>query len=168
LRQSLKELFDLLQGQKSVLENMLELSRQERQVLINGEADRLESIVKQELRELSKLGSLERKRMAVHKTIAAELGLKENELSVSAIAERANPEEKKALVGLQKELTALIGEHTALNNENKELIKTHIEYSETMLELMVGVEDPLNNLYGGDGKAAPDRKKTTGIFDGSA
>jgi len=37
-----------------------------------------------------------------------------------------------------------------------------------MLELMVGSEDPLNNMYGGDGKAAPDRKKATGFYDGHA
>jgi len=33
---------------------------------------------------------------------------------------------------------------------------------------MVGSEDPLNNMYGGDGKAAADRKKSTGFYDGHA
>jgi hypothetical protein len=52
--------------------------------------------------------------------------------------------------------------------ENRELIKTHMEYSEAVLELLVDSEDPLNNFYGMDGKAAPDKKKTTGFFDKQA
>jgi hypothetical protein len=37
-----------------------------------------------------------------------------------------------------------------------------------MLELMVDSEDPLNNMYGGDGKATADRKKATGFYSGHA
>jgi flagellar biosynthesis/type III secretory pathway chaperone len=164
----LEELCALLLEQKAVLESLLALSKEERQVIVDGEADKLEAIVRQELRELSKLGQVEKKRAALHKTIAVEFRLPEQALTVTAIAERAAPEEREAIVRLQKELTSLISQHTAINMENRELIKAHIEYSETMLELLVDPEDPLNNFYGGDGKAAPDRKKTTGFYDGRA
>ena len=158
----------LLLEQKAVLESLLAMSKEERQVIVDGEPDKLETIVRQELRELSKLGQIEKKRAALHKTIAAEFGLPVQDLTVTAIAQRATPEERDAIVKLQKELTDIISQHTALNMENRELIKAHIEYSETMMELMVDPEDPLNNFYGGDGKAAPDRKKTTGFYDGHA
>jgi len=164
----LGELCALLLEQKSVLEIMLELSREERQIIINGESEKLEDVVRRELRELSKLGAIEKKRTALHNAIAAEFGLPEQGLTVSAIAERAQPDEREAIVKLQKELTAIISQHTLLNTENRELIKAHIEYSETMLDMMVGTEDPLNNFYGGDGKAAPEKKKTTGFFDSHA
>jgi len=168
MRKIFKELYDLLLDQKKALEHLLELSREERQIIICGEANKLEKVVRLELKELSKLGAIEKKRMALHKSIASELKLPENELTVTAIAERAEPDEREAIRKLQAELMELISEHTALNAENRELLSAHLEYSETMLDLMVGVEDPLNNFYGGDGKAAPDRKKTTGLFDGSA
>ena len=168
MRQSLKELYELLLEQKKLLENMLELSRAEQQIIISGAADQLEDIVRQELRELSKLGAIEKKRMALHKTISAELGLPERELTVSAIAGRADQDEREAITALQEELTALINRHQRLNDENRELIKAHLEYTEVMLDLMVGSEDPLNNFYNDEGKATPDRKKTTGFFDGHA
>jgi len=168
LRQVLEELCALLTEQKNVLERMLELAREERQIIVNGESVKLEDIVRQELRELSKLGAAEKKRTALHNVIAAEFSLPAQELTVTAIAERAEPDERDAIVKLQMELIVLIRQHTSLNMENRELIKAHVEYSETMLDLMVGDEDPLNNFYGGDGKAAPDRKKTTGLFDGHA
>jgi len=167
MRQTLSDLCALLLDQKKVLEGLLELSREERQIIVSGESDKLENVIRLELKELSKLGAIEKNRKELHKVIATEFGLSEQELTVSLIAERAQPEEREAIRKIQKDLTAIIEEHTAINKENRDLIKAHIEYSETMLELMVGSEDPLNNFYSGDGKAAPD-KKATGFFDGHA
>jgi len=152
----------------TVLENMLELAKQERQIIIGGESDKLEDIIRLELKELNKLGAIERKRLELHKIIGAELGLPEGEITVTNIADQGQPDEREAIRAIQKKLVPLIEEHAAINLENRELIKAHIEYSETMLELMVGSEDPLNNMYGGDGKAAPERKKATGFYDGHA
>ncbi|MDR2571919.1 MAG: flagellar protein FlgN [Oscillospiraceae bacterium] len=168
MRQTLADLCGLLQEQKEALRNMLELAKEERQIIINGESDKLEDVIRLELKELNKLGAVERKRLALHKVIAAELGLQEDELTVSNIAENADAEEQNIIRKLQTEIIPLIEEHAAVNKENRELIKAHLEYSETMLELMVGSEDPLNNMYGGDGRAAPDRKKSTGFYDGHA
>jgi len=161
-------LCDFLLEQKSVLERLLELSGEERHIIISGQADKLEDIVRLELRELSKLGAIEKKRAALNKSVSELLGLPEKGVTVSAIAALAEPEERETIIGLQTELTSLIDQHSELNLENRELIKAHIEYSESMLELMVGSEDPLNNFYGGDGKAVPERKKTTGFFNGHA
>ena len=168
MRQSLEELCGLLHEQKNLLVNMIELSREERRVIISDEAANLEGIVRQEMRELSKLNAIEKKRMALHPVISSELGMNVDEITVGSIAESAEPDERKVLREIQAELLSLIKQHTELNMENRELIKAHIEYSETMLEMMVDSEDPLNNFYGGDGKAVYDRKKSTGFFDGHA
>jgi len=166
MRQTLTDLCAILQEQKAVLKNMLELAKEERQIIISGESDKLENVIRLELKELNKLGAIEKRRTELHKTIASEMDIPEAELTVTKIAEKAEPDEKAAIKKLQEELTPLIAEHTAVNKENRQLIEAHIEYSQTMLELMVGVEDPLNNMYGGDGRAAPDRKKSTGFYDG--
>jgi len=169
MRQTLADLCALLHEQKEVLGNMLDLAKEERHIIISGESDKLENVIRLELKELNKLGAIEKKRLALHKIIAEEMGFKyDEEITVSKIAERANPEEREAIKKLQTELIPIIEEHAAINMENRELIKSHLEYSETMMELMVGSEDPLNNMYGGDGRAAPERKKATGFYDGHA
>ena len=168
MRQAIKELCDLLLEQKTGLEDLLELAQQEKQIIINNEPEKLEGVVRLELKQLSKLGAIEKKRLALHKVIASELKLPEQDLTVSTIANCVEPDERDEITKLQKELVALVSGHTKLNMENRELINAHLEYSEVMMELMVGEEDPLNNFYGGDGKAAPDRKKTTGLFNGTA
>jgi len=168
MRQIISDLCDLLREQKAVLTNMLELAKEERQVIINGHSDKLEDIIRQELRELSKLGSVEKKRLTLHKTIAVQINIPEEDLTVSKIADNVDADEREVIKTLQSELTQIIEEHSALNMENRQLIKAHIEYSETMLELMVGAEDPLNNMYGGDGKSTSERKRNTGFYDGHA
>ena len=164
----LKELFDLLLEQKSLLESLLKLSEEERHIIINGEADKLEDIVRQELRELTKIGAIEKKRAALTPAISAEFGIPEKDITVSEIARHTKPNEREAVTKLQKELTNLIKQHTEINMENRELIKAHQEYTEAFMDMMVDSEDPLNNFYGDDGKAVSDRKKTTGFFDGHA
>ena len=166
MRQTLSELCDLLNEQKSVLETMLDLGRQERNIIVSGKAELLEDIVRREFRELSKLGAIEKKRLKLHADISAQLGLPEKNITVSAIAERADPDERDALVKLQTELRALVDEHSEVNKENRELINAHMEYSEMVMNMMVDSEDPLNNFYGGDGKAVQDTKRVTAFFDG--
>ena len=168
MRPLLADLCDLLDEQKTALEAMLELSQEERGIIISGDAERLEDIVRCQFKELSKLNAIEKKRVAMHKDISAEFGIPAGEITVSAIAARAEPDEREAIVRLQTELTRLLTRHTDMNMENRELIKAHIEYSDAILNLMVDSEDPLNNFYEGDGKAAPEKKKATGFFDGHA
>ena len=168
MRQLLEELRDLLLEQKAMLGNMLELSQEERRIIVSGEADKLEDIVRQEMRLLSKLNAIEKRRAAMNPAVSAEFGLPDNDITLSAIIELAGPDEREAIKELQTQLTALLKQHTDLNKENRELIKAHIEYTDAMIDVMVDSEDPLNNFYGGDGKTAQDRKKSTGFFDGHA
>jgi len=155
----------MLIEQKAVLSHMLELSKQERQAISSGDSVELESVVRLQLRELSQLGRIEKRRAALNDAIASELGITGQKLTVSAIALKAKPDERKEIVALQTELTELVHQHNALNLENRELIKEHLEYSEAMIELMTGSDDPLNNFYGANGKATGDRKTSTGLFN---
>ena len=168
MRQVLQDLCSLLDEQKAVLEEILRLSQEQRRVIISGESDKLEDVVRLELRAVSKLGTIEKKRVELHSAISAEFDLPDGNVNVSAIAERAAPHEQEAIRKLQKELMELIAEQSEVNSENKELIGAHMEYTEIMMNLMVDSEDPLNNFYGGDGKTSDDRKKTTGFFDSKA
>lgn len=168
MRQTLEDLYKLLLEQKQLLEVLLELSLEERRIIVSGEAPKLEEVVIKEMRSLSKLNAIEKKRLALHPAIAADIGLTEDELTVSEIAERADPEERATLRNIQVELTELLKRHKELNKENRELIEAHFEYTDAVLDLIVDFEDPLNNFYGEDGKTTSDRKKTTGFFDGHA
>ena len=168
MRQVLIELCDLLNNQKDILNKLLELSLEEQQILIKGQSDKLEAVVRLELKELSKLGACERKRVKLCETIATELGLQSEDITISKIAENVTNEEKEVLVKLQTELLSLAGKHTELNSQNRELVNSHMEYSNAIIELMTEPDDPLNNFYGDDGRETSNRKKSTGFYSGHA
>ena len=162
------ELCELLREQKNILTDLLVLTREEQRVIISGESDKLENLVRLEFKELSKLGAVEKKRTALNKVVSMELGLQDSSITVSAIVQNAMPDEREVLKTLQVELTALIDEHARVNMQNRELINSHLEYSGAMMELMTEPEDPLNNFYGGDGREALNKKKSSGLYNGQA
>ena len=168
MREVLLELCELLNEQKDILGKLLELSREEQGILISYDVDKLEAVVRLELKELSKLGAVEKKRAALNKVLSAELNLAGSDITISIVADNAEPDERDLLRKLQAELLAVLDEHTQINSQNRELVNSHMEYSETMLEMLSEPEDPLNNLYGGDGKRASARKKTSSFYSGHA
>ena len=168
MRQFLVDLVSLLSEQKTTLEVLLDLADTERKIIIEGQSQLLEDIVRKEVKELYKINSLEKKRQAMHKDIALALGISEADVTISAIAERSAPAEREVIVALQRDLVELLNRHTNVNAENRELIKAHLEYTDMMLETVMGPEDPLNNFYGGDGKSVRENKKNLGFFDGQA
>jgi flagellar biosynthesis/type III secretory pathway chaperone len=164
----LTDLCVILGEQKEALTTMLKLAKEERDVLVSGESEKLEAIIRLELKEISRLGAIEKTRVESCFRLAEALNIPTENITVTKIAEAANPDEREEITKIQKELMDIIDEHAKVNKENRQLIATHIEYSQTMLELMVGVEDPLNNMYGGDGKSTSDIKRSTGLYDGHA
>ena len=168
MRPVLTDLCGLLNEHKSVLDDMLMLSQEEQRIIISGEAELLEDIVRREFKKLSQLNAIEKKRMELREKISAELGLSVQELNVSSIVERAEPDEREIIIKLQTELTSLLKLQIDINTENRELIEAHFEYTDTLMDLVAGSDDPLNNFYGGDGKTAPEKKKATVFIDSRA
>jgi len=168
MRQTILDLCGILQDEKTIVADLLELAKEEREIIIAGESTKLEDIIRLQIKQINKLGALEKKRTVINKSISGETGIPETAITITAILESANPNERAKLIPLQKQLTTMVEQHATINAENRELIKSHLEYSETMLELMAGAEDPLNNMYGGDGRAAAERRKSTGFVDGHA
>ena len=60
---------------------------------------------------------------------------------------------KERLTMLQKELDGLLKAQEDINRINRTLLETHLEFTNAMLSVIVGSEDPLNNYYNEDGKA---------------
>ncbi|MDR0819088.1 MAG: flagellar protein FlgN [Oscillospiraceae bacterium] len=64
------------------------------------------------------------------------------------------------------EVIALARELKQRNVLNDDLINTHLEFVNTMIELLTPDSDPLNNFYGGDGKSVErGSAKRPGILD---
>jgi flagellar biosynthesis/type III secretory pathway chaperone len=156
---------ELLTELLSALDDILRLSREKRRCIIENDTIGLETVVSLEVRALNKIRAYEKKRVAFMPELAAFLELPARKINVTTLTEKASPQDSEALDKLRNEIKLRYAEIKKLNEESKSLIEAHLEYTETMMNLMVDSEDPLNNFYSGDGTADTDKKKMTGFFD---
>jgi flagellar biosynthesis/type III secretory pathway chaperone len=158
----------LIESVKTAQEELLNLSYEARRVILSGDTVRLSEIVNGELRALSRINAAEKKRAAQLPGVAALLGLPEGGVTVSAIAERAAPDERDAFERLQKELSGLFTAQREMNAINQDLLEAQLEYSDAMMNVITPPEDALNNFYGGDGRTSDERRESTGFIDWQA
>lgn len=162
---SLTAMIELLEQQRELQESLLDISREKRKAIIESNTDRLNEIVTSELKALHRMNSLEKKRVELIHQIAEGQAVEAQELTVSRLAEIADGEERARLLSLRDRLTGLLAEQKQLNAMNRELLEVHMDYTDLMLNLMVGPEDPLNHIYSAGGYANQDERKSSGLFD---
>ena len=164
--QELEDFYTLLREQRNTQQELLDLSYEKKQTIISNNTQRLNEIVQQEMKLLSTINSVEKRRAKALPKLSKNMNVPENSITLNTIIEHTAGEIRKRFILLKKEMNALLKTQVEINDLNQELLKTHIDYTNTMLDLIVGAEDPLNNLYGGDGKA-PEKaaRKNAGLFD---
>lgn len=165
MRQEFLELQKLLMEQRVVLQELLELSYEKRQIVIGGDVERLSEITSGLQRGVAKLRNLERKQTKLLPGIAKLLKISADKLSLSGILPLVAADEREALSALRDDLIDLASSQVEINKINRELIETHLEYADAVIDAMLGEEDPINNFYESDGQSSPDKKKATGFFD---
>lgn len=167
MEQELNMMCELLEEHISVQTTLLELSQEKKQVIISGNTERLNEIVQLELKSLAKMNSIEKRRTALVAALSKKLDIPEAEFTVRALAERAgeSPDARRLTV-LRGQLSMLLRQQSEQNSLNQKLLETQLEYTDTMLNLIVGPDDPLNNFYGVDGRTTDTEiSKGAGIFD---
>lgn len=162
----IQTVYDLLLEQKSVQEQLLEFAAEKRQVIIDNNTDRLNEIVASEYKLLSKMNNIEKRRASAIAEASVKTGVPEESMTVSELARHAGDEMSDKLEGIRDELSGLIKRLRDSNELNRDLIKAQLEYTDIMLNLYGGGNDPINNFYGTDGRASSaDIGKGAGLFD---
>jgi len=162
VEQSLQPILDLMDMQIKEHGELLELSYEKGQVIIKNDTERLNEIVQQELRHLSAINKIEKKRIGVLAEISKEIGMAAEDVTVGVLAEHAGGETRDKLEYAQKELLGILRTQSELNEANRKLIETQLEFSDAMLNLLVGDGETTDNFYGADGKSG--KTKTDGRF----
>jgi len=168
LNTSFEQLINLLQEQKKLLTDMLKHSHQIRTIVVGASEERLDSAVRKNLGMIREMKTVGKKQAELLSIVAAELGLGQNEITISAVIAHAGPKERSIVQQLRDELKTGLYELAEMNVINQELIDEHLDYAEIMLEYLAVEDDPLNNFYGNDGGTAPEGARSAGFFDANA
>lgn len=166
MKDLLDQLLLLLEEQQQIQQLLLDLAYEKKQVIIENKTERLSEIVQLELKQLAALNALEKRRLKLMIQLSPLCGVPVAELTVGQLIPHAEEGEQRGrLQELQRRLVAMLREQSDLNRETQDMLEAHLEYSEVMLNLMVDSQDPINNIYSGQGRAEDDIKIGTALFD---
>lgn len=158
----LERMESLLDRQLELYQSLVEMSHRKQQVLVRGDLQELESIIKAEQALLWQAGKLEESRLALQGELAASAGLKPEELDLSKLAELAGEPFASRYKSLQGCMVAIMDQLGAINRLNMELIEQSLSYINFSLELLSGAE--AGETYTPAGKS-PGRKDVTRLLD---
>ena len=133
----MEDFMDILERENREYQHLTELSREKRQIIIDGDIPALEEITSREQEITGNLINLENKRREVVKDMSIVLSKEPEELTVTNMIAFLNkqPEEQRKLEDLKERLRSTLNEMADINGQNEVLLKQAMEMAEFDLTL---------------------------------
>ena len=158
----INELIDILQGQLQNYDELLVLSAEKRNVVIENNTEMLQKITQAENSIIGRNQRMENKRLEVIGNIANVLNHNVEELTISSLIELIkDQEEHLALVKVRDNLVETLEALKVENDRNAILLESSIDFINFTVNLMRSSED--NDPFNRQRKKTPGAEK--GFFD---
>ena len=133
----MEDFMDVLEKENGEYGRLTELSREKRQIIIDGNIPALEEITGREQEITSILKNLEKKREEVVNDMSIVLSKKPEELTITNMIAFLNkqPKEQQKLMELKEKLHNTLAEMADINGQNEVLLKQAMEMAEFDLTL---------------------------------
>jgi flagellar biosynthesis/type III secretory pathway chaperone len=145
-------IIDILRSEHGYYNDLVELSRSKKDIIIEGKVAELDKIVKLEQNMIFSIGQLEKEREDEVAKLCKALDMNSSQLTVSELAKVLKPELKNKLEDIQDKLKKTFSELKAANDVNGQLIEQSLEYIDYSINLFTGSGMETGSLYGDAGK----------------
>ena len=145
MQELLMELTDIMTEEKNIYDELLEISKNKKNIIVEGNVDELERITKTEQSIIIELAKLEDKREDNIQRIANVIGIKPEDLTISKLVEHVDHETGKKLRDMRETMMKALRELKDLNALNSKLINSSMEYIEFSLGLLTSAVEADNN-----------------------
>lgn len=134
----MEKLVDVLKNEQKVYENILKISNEKTQIIVNGDITSLEKITEQEQLLANDVQKLEREREKIMNDIGLVVKKDVSELTISNIISMlaAQPQEQEKLSRIHKKLRETLDEMILINDRNRQLIEHSLEMIEFDMTLL--------------------------------
>ncbi|MDR2670156.1 MAG: flagellar protein FlgN [Oscillospiraceae bacterium] len=154
----------VLTAERDVHRELLRLSEAKKVAITENNLSDLDGIVKQEQILLTRLNEEERKRRDCVNALAARLGQRAADIVLQDFLNVSDVRHAEQLNALYTELTDLLDRQVRLNEINRKLIESRLEYIHYTLDAVSQRQSP-SRLYGVDGADAPAPARKNNIID---
>ena len=158
----MNKLIELLEHEYRVYENILRMSKDKTNIIVEGKVKELENVVKLEQALVLQISRIDKQREEVVEQLSKEVNLKDNNLNISEIIQYGDREQKQQLEEYRGKMGKLIAELAHTNQINSKLIENSLEYIDFSLNLMANADVTSNN-YGNKGSSTERSRKN--LFD---
>lgn len=158
----LKELFELLDKENKLYEELLQLSNEKKRVVVTNQIKELEQIVKKEQGFIKTVVQLEKMRTKVVEELAASYGMVHLE-HLSELEPYLSAADQKSLTRLKEGLFGTIKQLTDVNKLNGELIHQSLEFIEFSYNLYRNIQSSGTNYDDTAGETKLEKNKS--LFD---
>ena len=159
---AVNRIIEVLTKETLLYEEMLALSKNKTDIIVNGKVSELESITKLEQTMILKLSKLEDDREELADKLAVDLGLKPAEITLGGLISRLPEKLANELEGCCKKLPAILNKLKESNSLNSRLIKNSLDYINFSINILSSV-GPSDNNYVNSGEAIS--SKSRNFFD---
>lgn len=156
--EQINNLMSVLEQEHRVYENILRLSKQKTDIIVEGKVSELDNIVKLEQVLVTQISRIEDQR----EKLLSEILPDKKGINISELKDYADKEGKQKLEVFQKKLEKVINELRNANQLNAKLIQNSLEYIEFSLNIMSNA-DAVSNNYGNSGNSSERERKN--FFD---
>jgi len=157
-------LCNLLAAEKGVYTQLVSLSRDKKDAVVANKIEDLDNIVRTEQGHLVRINELERERRRLMEEFEALAQKPAAELQIKDIIEICPEDKRPELEAIHVELVAVLDEQVKLNDVNRQLVESRLEYINFLIDTM-GEETDGSNPYNSTGADARTREQRSRIID---
>lgn len=161
-QEMIKYLIEILENEYKVYEELLSLSKQKTQIVIEGKVSDLDHIVKLEQALVIQISKIEKKREEIFSRFSQHTELNKKNWNISELKKIATDEQNERLQKYQDNMVNILSELNHINQLNSKLITNSLEFIEFSLN-MISTADITSNNYGNNGDSINKEKKN--LFD---
>lgn len=162
MKKSAEQLIMTLEKEYEVYQEALDLAREKRRIIIQGEVKKLDGITKREQSMIITLGKLENIREAVLNNLMVELKVDSIE-NIEELSSHLEINTRKKVMDIRNKLLELLEDIKKENDLNGRLIKQSLEFIDFNKNLIDSMENK-GSTYGSDADERSVKTKTN-LFD---
>lgn len=158
----INELINVLEQENSIYEDILKISKNKTNIIVEGKVKELENIVKLEQTLVLQMAKLENIRESLVEKLSGEMKLKPEEITITGLVKYLQDGEAGKLKAVQSKIGSTLSELKESNELNSKLIKNSLDYINFSVNILSDASSGSNN-YGNNGQVGDSKKKT--FFD---
>lgn len=144
---NVQAILDILNGEIAFYKKLLKLSKDKQKIIIAGNVNELDKIIKIEQDMILEIGQLEKQRELEADRLCVLLGLKRESLTLSELSRILGASDGALFQNIQKEMKDLLSELKKINDQNGELIKQSLEYIDFSIDIITSSQLTSSSLY---------------------